>query len=402
MRLHLIFTAIFFALIQPISLVHAETISLEVSGNGAGSENTIENHSEQESTVEQNNQSEVTNDIQSESNTGENEVNGNTAETTSLETGSIEQHVEVVNENINQNTVSTSGCSECNESSTSGAEIKVVGNGSNTVNTVDVQHNSQTNVSQNNTAVINTSVTIKANTGNNTIKNNTGSQISVSTGHIKSQTNIVNKDINNSQATINSNGSVSPLSVKIAGNGTGSVNTLVIDTTRNIAYVSNNYANISNSVYENFNTGGNYINSNTASNISLVTGDILSSIGVNNIGINSNQVIITDCNCDNPDDDDDDDDNGNGGDNGGEDNGGSDNGGGDNGGGSSDNGSGGIGGASNDIGSVLGATLPATGGSLLYLLGGNLAMFLTGLWMKLKENILGLVQSELLVTIEVV
>lgn len=386
-----------FALLWP-SQINAETINLEVSGNGSGSVNQIEESNEQETQVSQSNDSQVVNEIVSSSDTGNNSASDNTADEINVETGDVEQSIEVENHNIGTNIVS-SDC-QCTDIGTV-TNIKISDNSSGSTNTVDTNNSNNAQVSQNNVATITTNVTINANTGDNKVTNNTGSEINVKTGDIYSNTKIENKNVNNNSAIINNQNH--GYTIKIAGNGTDSVNKINVNQNNNIVYVSNNLAYISNNINENFNTGGNYIDGNTAAKINLKTGSVKSIIAVANTGINSSSVIISDCNeCggpnnpENPENPQNPENPGsnNGGNNGGSNNGGSNNG------GSNSNNDNGVGGPSN--GQILGTMLPATGGTLAYIFGANIAMFLTGLYLKLRKFFNTIWSAQFLVTIEIV
>ena len=59
--------------------------------------------------------------------------------------------------------------------------VQVTGNGADSVNTVNVTQNTETNVSQTNDANISNNISVKSNTGDNEAKKNTGGDVSIKT-----------------------------------------------------------------------------------------------------------------------------------------------------------------------------------------------------------------------------
>lgn len=361
----------------PITSVNAETISLTVSGNGDGSQSQINFQNESTQEVSQSNQTEIENQIDDQANTGGNNVSDNTTESVQVETGDIQSQQTVINQ-ANQNQLAIEDC--CQE-----AELSISNNGSDSQNSIDIisSHSSQTN--QQNIAQITTNINISANTGNNKISSNTANQIALLTGNINHHTSVDNGHINQNSHTV-SGGSTGSINAKINNNGSGSQNQLAyayhIDTITNTV----NVTQINNSVKTDLNTGGNVLDGNTASPITLVTGSIESVIDLNNFAIGGTYASIDLC-CDtddsqNPDDPDDpgdlndpfhpSDDSGTGGSGNTSNNGGS---------GSSSDGS-----SSDDDsgrgGQVLGLTLPDTGSNLFSLLWINLVLLLIGIYLR--------------------
>lgn len=418
MRVCVFILAIGLIVIQPTQ-VFADTLSLEVSGNGADSANEIVQTEDQDTQVDQSNDSQVTTDISVAANTGGNQVNGNTADEINVQTGNIIQEVQVTNESINHNTVDMN-CQTCETAvNNPGNEVTINKNGSGSDNTISTTANQSNQVWQSNSASVNTTVSVSANTGNNYIEDNTASQIELRTGNIRVETQILNKNINNSKAKISDNSGISGMSVKVKHNGADSINQVYIDTQAKTIYVGDNRAVVANNIFQHLDTGNNSIKNNSAARITLVSGDILAHNLVKNIDINTNSYTQYSCEYQDPDDpgsdgDDNGKDNGGGDDDGnhGEDNDNGDNNGGDGNNGSSDdnNGStkggdnqgGGIGGLADGIGGgILGSTLPATGGMMLYFLGANLAALLIGVWMKIKHSLLDLYNASIVISVEI-
>lgn len=74
------------------------TLTVEISENGADSENEVELDFDLETLVVQNNEVEVENDVDLDADTGDNEVEENTGGDIDVETGDVDQTVEVWNE----------------------------------------------------------------------------------------------------------------------------------------------------------------------------------------------------------------------------------------------------------------------------------------------------------------
>lgn len=77
------------------------------------------------------------------------------------------------------------------------------------------------------------------------------------------------------------------ISAIIAGNGAGSVNTIVIDIDNKCKIVQTNNSNINNNVGIGINTGGNSANSNTGGNVGINSGSASASVNISN-NVNQN------------------------------------------------------------------------------------------------------------------
>lgn len=359
------------------SPVFAETINLEVSGNGEGSTNSEQVETQQQTSVDQANQSEVDNQVGVASNTGGNNIQDNTDSDISASTGDSQTQLEVTNTDLNQNTVDIS-C-DCPDSQIA---LAITDNGATSQNSIDTDLASNTQVNQANQAAITNNINITSNTGGNKISNNASSSITLATGNITETTTVDNTHINNSTAQISQAlASGTPVSATIHGNGSGSTNQIafVIDTNNQVR--TSNQASISNIIYKDLSTGNNWITGNTAATIGLTTGSIFSTTIIDNSNINTNWTLISDC-CSvagptNPSDPGDPQDPAPPtppGDPGSTSNGG---------GSSSDSGSGGNGDGGSD-GQVLGLSLPNTGGNFQLFLLVNLVLLTTGIILRFQ------------------
>src|SRR3989344_8871866 len=119
-------------LLNVVTPISATT--LEISGNGSGSDNDIKLDVDQTTVVEQNNYADVYNKIEAEAETGDNDANDNTGGDVSIETGDADTEVKVEN-TLNSNTASVDCCP------TTDVDVLVSGNGSDSDNTVKLDVN---------------------------------------------------------------------------------------------------------------------------------------------------------------------------------------------------------------------------------------------------------------------
>lgn len=264
---------------------YAEEINLSVTGNGEGSQNEVQVQTQNETTVTQNNNSQVTNDITSNTDTGNNTASSNTGEEVTINTGSINTETIIDNTNINSNAASNQSC--CQQTT----NITISGNGSDSTNTVNISNVTTSNVFQTNNATLINKDTINANTGHNTASNNNGN-VSIITGNITASSVIINANINNSfykGANVLEN-----LTAKISGNGEGSNNSINASIINDFSVILNNYFYLENISTQNLNTGYNIADGNVG-DVTIKTGDIDSSVIIENVDINSN---FTEIDCD--------------------------------------------------------------------------------------------------------
>lgn len=163
--------------------------------------------------------------------------------------------------------------------------ITVDGNGSGSSNEAQVQSQATTEVSQNNSANVTNNVDSNTNTGNNDATQNTGGDTTISTGDAENTTNVNNENINTNVANVTDccNGGTT---VNVSGNGAGSTNVGVADSSTTHLVSQNNYASISNNITVNANTGYNNASFNGGSS-AIITGNIKALTYVNNENINN-------------------------------------------------------------------------------------------------------------------
>ncbi len=345
----------------------ASAEEIVISGNGADSVNQAVSSTNQETNVTQSNTADVNNDVETTANTGNNTASDNTGGNTEITTGDVSTSTEIAN-SANVSTVNGGSC-DCPTNITT----TISGNGPGSQNTVTYSGNSHINIGVNQVANITNNVATNANTGNNQANGNTGN-VTIKTGGISVINDIINGPINISKIKIAQGLGIDAL-LKIAGNGTSSLNSINISVNSDTNIAVNNLAEILNNLALNLNTGGNTADSNVG-DVKITTGDIWAQIKIKNLA-NVSEVIV-DCGCKQkpgeekppilppgvtttpPS-----------------------TGGGDNPPGSS----GVVQGATSNAASAVGNMLPATGGNwLFFALLGNILMFLLGAYLRLRSG----------------
>lgn len=274
-------------------MAFAASTSIELSGNGAGSDNTASVNQTSTNTVSQNNVANVTNNVQTNANTGGNSSNFNTGNgSTTVDTGDANVTTNVSND-LNKNVADDSNCN-C----ASSTDVLVSGNGALSNNTVGVTNSNTTSVQQGNNAQVRNDVSANATTGNNEAGFNTGSgNVTVRTGNANVTTN-VSTDANANYAHVGSAGAGSDngSSLKILNNGAGSTNYIGATIADSTTLGQNNLANIDNDVRANANTGDNNANFNTGDgSVVIDSGDANVDTTIDN-SVNFNAADV-DCGC---------------------------------------------------------------------------------------------------------
>ena len=252
--------------------------TLEISGNGSDSDNTVDVSTSNNTAVVQNNEAHVNNNIKVESNTGENTADDNTGGDVEIETGDADTEVNVSN-SLNSNQASVD-C--CNEGDT---EVKISGNGSDSDNEIDLNLDNSTVVTQENDAKIGNEVDVDSDTGDNSADDNTGGDVVIETGDADAEVNIDNM-VNFNAADVDC-GCVLDLTAKIAGNGTESDNKIKADVEGGSEVFQDNAICLDNSGDVDADTGDNDAEDNTGSvdsDPSITTGDADTNVSVENSG----------------------------------------------------------------------------------------------------------------------
>ena len=140
---------------------------ITIGGNGAGSDNTVDVRSENDTNVTQRNNSTITNNVNTSQNTGGNRASFNTGGDVAIVTGDADSDVSIVNK---------TGSNFAFLGNTGGdhrLDLAIVGNGSFSDNEIDVRHNNSLDVNQSNRSRIENDVTVRQHTGNNRVSANT-------------------------------------------------------------------------------------------------------------------------------------------------------------------------------------------------------------------------------------
>lgn len=168
----------------------------------------------------------------------------------------------------------------------------ISGNGGGSTNVVVSKNKSKTILAQTNVSTFNNGVTTGTNTGHNHANNNTGGDVTLTSGNATTTTTITNVAGSNvsdpSVACCCSLPSVGD--VTITGNGSDSTNKVIQKTKCVTDVTQTNVTNISNGVVTSTNTGNNHANGNTGpGNVSVTSGDSNTTVTISNVaGSNTN------------------------------------------------------------------------------------------------------------------
>lgn len=263
--------------------------TIEISGNGAGSDNYVNVQDTNTTTVTQNNNANVTNTVISNANTGNNDANFNTGGDVNVKTGDATTTTGVTN-TLNQNVAEVDCCA------TGNTDVLVKDNGAFSGNDVDLTKTNTKTVNQDNRADVTNKVTSNATTGGNDAGFNTGGDVVVDTGNAKTTT-YVKTEANKNAAVLGGTGAmVTPTaSFRIVGNGAGSDNDITAALTNSTTIDQDNRADVTNTINSDANTGDNDAWFNTGGDVVIDTGDATATVGVDN-AVNFNYAAA-DCGC---------------------------------------------------------------------------------------------------------
>ncbi len=267
------------------------SVDVNITGNGASSDNTANVNVSSNTTVNQSNTANISNNVSVTSNTGGNKANSNTGGDVSVSTGNATSNVGVKN-TANSNTADVSGCNCSGD-----VKATISGNGSKSDNDLNLGVSSKTWVKQDNTANVKNNVDVNLTTGNNEANKNTGGDVSIETGNAKAKNIKVTNAVNKNVASVgNGEKSGGSLAVVITGNGAESDNDANVNVGSTNTVFQNNKADISNDVYVTAKTGKNKANSNTGGDVSIETGDASADVAVSNLA-NFNAADVSSCGC---------------------------------------------------------------------------------------------------------
>lgn len=266
---------------------------ITISGNGSGSDNNVVVQSTNTTTVNQNNTANVTNNIKTNADTGDNKANYNTGGNVEISTGNADVTANVSND-LNSNVAKVDCCAANN------TEVKISGNGANSDNKVGLVNSNTTTLNQKNNANVTNDVDVDAETGNNKAGANVGGDVSITTGKAKVTVDLDTK-ANSNVAKIGNGHSATPTpsaSFLIIGNGSGSDNEIAAALTNKTTLNQNNSANIGNDVDVDADSGDNKANYNTGGDVVITAGypaGAVVNVDVDNL-VNFNAADV-DCGC---------------------------------------------------------------------------------------------------------
>lgn len=240
--------------------------SLNISGNGAVSDNSISVDKNSMTNLNQQNNANVTNDVSSKANSGKNTADFNTGGDVTIGTGPAITSVDV-RTNANRNVASIGS----NGGRGGDLDVNVTGNGAFSDNGVDVDLDKNVNLNQNNNASIYNDVDVKANSGDNGAFANTGGDVVIGTGSARARA-VVDNAVNFNWANLEACCVAGDVNVKIAGNGAGGFgfgnnslfggsadNSVNLDLSNDQNVGQNNDAALMNGVYANAKSGYNSV-----------------------------------------------------------------------------------------------------------------------------------------------
>jgi len=279
------------ALVLSVSAPAFAGTTIEISGNGAGSDNSTQVTQSNTNTVTQNNDAHVDNHVDSNANSGNNKADFNTGGDVTVNTGTAKTDTNVTN-TLNSNTAQT-GCSACQTGNT---DVTVNGNGAGSQNQVKLTDYNTTRVTQDNHAGVWNSVDSNADSGSNKANSNTGGTVTVNTGVAKAITNVsTSANANNAVVGNVGAGAQNPTATfKIANNGAGSTNFITGTLSQGATVTQDNGAWIGNHVDSDANSGHNSADFNGGS-VTINTGAAKTETDVDNMA-NFNNASLN-CGC---------------------------------------------------------------------------------------------------------
>lgn len=279
--------ALFAQAVAPVAF--AET-TLEISGNGAGSDNNVTANQTSNTSVNQTNNANITNKVNAEANTGKNDANYNTGGNVTVKTGDATVNAHVSN-NVNSNVAEVENCNCAQDT-----HVKVSGNGAFSDNDVEVTNKNNVDLNQKNNADIYNKVNVDGNTGKNSAGFNTGGDVVVMTGDANTSAH-VSTAANANWARIGSGGHGNgDVSLMILDNGAGSDNYISAYIKNETDLYQKNDADVTNKVDVDADTGRNDANFNTGDGWVIIdTGKATVDASIDN-EVNFNAADV-DCGC---------------------------------------------------------------------------------------------------------
>jgi len=250
------------------SLAFASTQVGEL-GNGAFSNNQVTVTQTNKNTAVQNNTAEITNNVTTSSETGDNHADFNTGGNSTIETGPAVNNTDITNE-ANKNVLVADGGCPCNN----GTTVLQEDNGAFSANNANVSSTNNNQLFQTNDAIFNNTVHSDSNTGNNTANDGTNGDQTIITGQAKNNTGILNAANENIAVAGQANGDSNShgTDLRQVVNGAFANDTITLEKDNSNVVDQTNTAYISNNVKSNAESGDNAADFTTGGSALISTG----------------------------------------------------------------------------------------------------------------------------------
>jgi hypothetical protein len=266
-----------------------------IDGNAAGDEHSrydgsdVDVDLDNKTEVQQNNNASVVNTVDSNTDTGSNKANKNNGGDVSISTGDAKSRVGLLTV-ANSNSATVGGGQDADPNASS---IKIVNNGADSNNDVDVDADLSTKLWQTNGASVVNGVSANAYTGDNQANKNNGGDVSIDmTGDALSLVGVANT-LNFNTATVDCCG-LWGVDAKIANNGADSRNDIDFDLDSCVLITQDNDASVDNDIDANADTGSNKADKNNGGEVGIATGDADVLVGISNL-LNFNSANVDCC-----------------------------------------------------------------------------------------------------------
>jgi len=255
---------------------------VNVTGNGAESENGVNVNNANQVFLNQNNDANYKNNVTANATTGSNDSSYNTGGSTVVVTGNASTNVQV-NNAANANVANVGG----SDGSSDPSSVVVAGNGALSATGVNLDNESAVVLDQANNAQIDNNIKANAKTGDNESQFNTGGNNGIESGNATDNVGI-NNFANFNEAAVSCDCTLSDLGVNVAGNGAESENGVNASTSNSVFPNQINDEGLWNGVTGGSKTGDNTLGFSTGSvwggDPVVISGDGTSSTNVNNVG----------------------------------------------------------------------------------------------------------------------
>jgi hypothetical protein len=278
------------SLLANMAMPLAAETTIEIIGNGTGSDNFATVNQTTTTTVTQSNTANVTNDVDAYADTGSNSAMFNTGGAVGIGTGDATSDVDVTN-TLNSNAAQVDCCD------VGDTNVVIAENGAFSTNDVKLRQLSRVDVDQDNLANVTNNVDAGADSGYNTANMNTGADVLISTGKAKADVAVSTTANSNVAMVGNPLGAlVAPkVSLEIIGNGVGSDNFITANLQKAVVLDQDNLARVANDVDAYAGSGDNQALFNTGGIVGIGTGNAAALVDVDNM-VNFNYASI-DCGC---------------------------------------------------------------------------------------------------------